>query len=345
MSLHRDSRPSPRELKVTPMSVDDIGRSLRRAREQADLSVEEAADRAGLECSDVGGLESITAGHMRDRVETLRSLRAYADSLGLSGSDYVMAVVDLWPTLGPSPTRPIDSGQVPVVSVSAAPEGGHSPAGDDRTGVTEFSISGVVSPLDPGTFHDTGPIPIVETGEIPVVSQSPPTWLKALVVATATLVAVGIITLTEHSQFSSWEKDIRTDSTHWFHNAQVAAGVATKQTQPKRAISHGAVPKVAIVQHTGTDLVTLNVHATNFTVKMVAYKNPSWIQVTNIEQRVPIYEQVLAGGDAYSFNVDKSFTVETGSASARAFLYEGNKLIAYYFPTKAPFTITFNAVG
>jgi transcriptional regulator with XRE-family HTH domain len=332
-------------MKVPSMSVDDIGRSLQLAREQADLSMEEAAARAGLETTDLEALESITTGRMRNRVETLRSLRVYAESLGLSGSDYVMAVVDLWPSLDSSPARPLDSGQVPVVSVSAAPEGGHSPAGDDRTGVTDFSISGVVSPLDPGTFHDTGPIPMIDTGEIPVVTQSPPTWLKVLVVATATLVAVGIIALTEHSQFSSWAKDLRTDSNHWFHNAEVAAGVATTQTKPGRASSHRAEPKVVIVQHAATDLVTVNVHSTNFTVKMVAFKNPSWIQVTNIEQRVPIYEQVLAGGSAYSFNVDKSFTVETGSASARAYLYQGGKFIGYYFPTKAPFTITFNAVG
>ena len=39
-------------------------------------------------------------------------------------------------------------------------------------------------------------------------------------------------------------------------------------------------------------------------------------------------------------------TIETGSAAWRdAYFYEGAKLIGFYFPTKVPFTMTFNAAG
>jgi hypothetical protein len=43
--------------------------------------------------------------------------------------------------------------------------------------------------------------------------------------------------------------------------------------------------------------------------------------------------------------VTRSITVETGSGSARAYIYEGHTIIGAVTPPKAPYTITFNAVG
>jgi hypothetical protein len=69
------------------------------------------------------------------------------------------------------------------------------------------------------------------------------------------------------------------------------------------------------------------------------------MQVTDANQSSPVYEQVLAGGQNISFAVTRALTVETGSASARAYIYEGTQFIGAYFPTVAPFTMTFNAQG
>ena len=95
------------------------------AREQSGLSLGQAAERAGLPRAEAEAIESGTVGRMRDRVETLRSLRVYADSLGLPGNDYALAVIDLWPETSTLP-KGTDSGQVPTVSVTSAPAGGHS---------------------------------------------------------------------------------------------------------------------------------------------------------------------------------------------------------------------------
>jgi hypothetical protein len=345
MALHRDSRPSPREMRAITASVPDIGRSLRLAREQRDLSLDEAAAQAGLPSTDIEAFESGTVGRMRDRVETLRSLRAYADSLGLPGHDYVLAVVDLWPTADQLPARAPDSGQVPVVSLTTAPAGGHSPPGAGRTGAAAFSVSGVVLPAVPAPAHDTGPVPIVDTGEIPAVKQTVGTGLKVLVGAAAVLVVVGLFTLTEHSHFAGWDKQARADSSHWIHNAKVAAGLAPKTTKVAAPPAPGTAPKVVMVQNPAADSVTVNVHAATFSVKMVAFKTPSWVQVTDSEQQAPIFQQVLAGGANMTFNVAHSLTIETGSASARAYIYDGTTFIGYYFPSKAPYTLTFNALG
>jgi DNA-binding XRE family transcriptional regulator len=110
-------------MRVTSVSVPDIGRSLRLARERAGLSHEEVAERTGLATTELEALESGTVGRMADRVETLRSMRTYALSLGLPGNEYVLATLELWPSVDDTSARGADSGQVPAVSVSSAPAG------------------------------------------------------------------------------------------------------------------------------------------------------------------------------------------------------------------------------
>jgi transcriptional regulator with XRE-family HTH domain len=337
-------------MRATNASVPDVGRSLRLAREQARLTPEEAAERSGIPVTEVEALESGAVSRMRDRVETLRSLRSYANSLGLPGNEYVLAFVELWPTLDLLPTRAIDPSQLPVVSVTSAPLGGHYPAASNgRSGVTEFSVTGVVSPLGAQTVGDGAPISPVDTGELPKVRQAAPRMLKFLVGLAAVLVAAGIFTLAEHSHFATWQKQVRADSTNWVHDAKVAAGLSPKTRTHKGVVAApgapAASPQVVMKADPATSQVTVDVHASSFTVKIVAFKNPSWVQVTDSSQAAPIYQQVLPGGANTTFTVTGADTIETGSPSARAYLYEGTTFIGYYFPTEAPFIMNFNAVG
>jgi hypothetical protein len=348
-------------MRETTASVPDIGRSLRLAREQARLSTLEAADRIGLSRADVETLESGTVARMRDRVETLRALRAYANSLGLPGNDYVLAVLDLWPNADQSLTRIHDSGQVPVVSVTSAPVGGHSPISDGLTGVADFSVTGVVSPLGangaplegaalaealrqgelaPANGVDHEP----DTGELPRVRQSAPRALKVMVGLAAVLVAAGVFTLLEHSNFSAWHKDLSADTTRWVKDVKQATGLSPKP-KATAAAAPGALPKVVMKPDDANSRVAVNVDASSFSVKVVAFKAASWIQVTDSSQQAPIFQQVLASGANMTFPVTHAITIETGSPSARAYIYEGSTFIGFYFPDKAPFTMTFNATG
>ncbi len=347
-------------MKVTSVSVPDIGRSLRMAREQTGLSLGEAAEQAGLNRADAETLESGTVSRMRDRVETLRSLRTYADSLGLPGNDYALAVIDLWPTVNQLPARGLDSGQVPVVSVSTAPVGGHSPGTgsggawpSDPTGVTDFMVTGVVTPLDSSTVTDAAAAlsehpehsPNLDTGEIPAVKRRAPRSLKILAVVLTLLVGLGVFTLIERSHFHSWGNTISADSSRWWQDLKQATGLAPKKPAVTTVTPPGTLPKVDMVQDPANSHVTINVHASSFSVKMVAFKAPSWMQVTDTQQQAPIYQQVLPGGANDTFPVTTSLTVETGSPSARAYVYDGTTFIGYFFPSKAPYTMTFNAVG
>src|ERR1700678_3854520 len=105
MALRRDSGPAPQDMRLTSATLADIGRLLRLAREQAGLSLDEAATGAGVSRADAEAFESGAMGDLHDRVETLRALRAYADSIELPGGDYALAVINLWPPVHQLPTR------------------------------------------------------------------------------------------------------------------------------------------------------------------------------------------------------------------------------------------------
>jgi len=354
--LGRSGRPSDGEMRETQVSVPDIGRSLRLARERAGYSLDDMAERTALDTDDLEALEGGTVNRMDDRIETLRSLRTYANALGLPGNEYVLATLEVWPSSALVGARGPDSGQVPAVSVSSAPAGGHSRAETsgtvwvgDRTGVTAGTVTGSMAGQVPGGL-DGLPFAIVDTGQLNVIGQGVPRVLQLLVAAAAVLVLLGGFTLFEHQNFANWQHDISTESSHLVDNAKVAVGLSPKASTGTAAAKNGksastALPAVTMIPNNKAHALTVNVDAASFTVKMVAFKNASWMQVTDADHASPIYEQVLAGGQNISFPVDHALTVETGSAAARAYIYEGTHFIGYYFPTVAPFTMTFNALG
>jgi hypothetical protein len=59
----------------------------------------------------------------------------------------------------------------------------------------------------------------------------------------------------------------------------------------------------------------------------------------------PLFEQDLLPGESHIFVVTGSLTVQTGSSAGGTQFFEGIKLIGYYFPPKAPFSINFSAAG
>jgi hypothetical protein len=69
------------------------------------------------------------------------------------------------------------------------------------------------------------------------------------------------------------------------------------------------------------------------------------VQATTLGQPTPDFEQTMAANQTHVFTVTSSMTIETGSAAGRAFIYQGTKLIGFYFPSKTPFRMTFNAVN
>jgi Helix-turn-helix domain len=351
---------------LMPASLPDVARALQRAREQADLTVAAAADRAGLSAGVVEALESGNVGQQHDRIATLRSLRVYADSLGLPGSDYVLVAVEQWPVPGTVLTTSGETAVVPVVSISSAPAGGHFPAGGhgsvwpgDATGVTP-TTTGVMERLRPTSVNDTGRlpaldtgrVPAVDTGEVPAVSFRVPGFLKFMVALVAFLVVLGGAALIERGHLTGWYDSARSTTTRWVDNAKSAVGITSSPghghhttTTPTTAVKRIDHSKVTMKAGTGGISENISVAATSFTVKVLATKGPCWVSVSTAPGLTPLFEQDLQPGQSHTFVVTSSLIVQTGSSAGGVVFYEGIKAIGFYFPPKAPFTINFTAAG
>jgi hypothetical protein len=340
--------PSSGETQVTA-SVPGIGRALHLARTQAGLSLAEAAMRVGLASSELEVLESGTVGRMPDRIETLRALQIYADSLGLPGDAYVLTLVDLWPNLDVG-ARNGDTGVVPVVSVSTAPAGGHSPAGDygsafrgDGTSANDAAITGVVGAVSPASINDTRPVPIFETGQVSAVRpQGSPRYLKVLVALVALLVVAAGVGLGLHNQISGWVHSGRVETSSLLTQFKKDAGLKSGPAKGKgKGTKPAAVAKFTVstnADHTGG---TLTVAAPKFYVQVATNGAPSWVQATDSGSQAPIFSQVIQGGQTKVFTVTDATTIETGSSAAHFVVFDGFVPLTTYTPTAAPFTMTF----
>jgi hypothetical protein len=351
----RGEAPTKGEANLLPASFADIGRSFQLAREAADLTIPEAAAQAGLGTAAVEALEGGSAGPQHDRIDTLRTLRTYANSLGLPGDEYVLIAVDGWPSTGPVVLASGDTAVVPVVSISSAPAGGHSPAGSawpvDATGVTDTTTTGVIENIAPVALFDTGRVPMVDTGEVRAVGFGAPRALKVSVGIVATLVVLSGAALILHTHLQGWVDEGHANTTRWYHEARSALGFTSKP----EATPHTGTPtppakltdatKVNYKADPDGHAETMNVTSTSFTVRIVAANYNCWVQATVAGEPRPIYAQVLPAGQTETFAVSSSMTINTGSSAGRALLYKGTKLIGFYFPAKAPFFMTFNAVN
>jgi transcriptional regulator with XRE-family HTH domain len=369
MVRSRGDSPTEGGANLMPASVPDIARSLRLARLRAELTVREAAARAGLDASVIEALESGDRGQHHDRIATLRSLRAYADALGLPGDDYVLAAVEQWPSsAGPMLITGSETAVVPVVSISSAPAGGHSPAGGhgsvwpgEATGVpgagagAGAATTGVMETLRPTSALDTGRVPVVDTGQVPAVHFGVPRLLTFMTVFVAFLVLLGGAALIEHNHLNGWFDSGRSTTTRWVDDAKSALGITSNPSTHGHDANASTTPTTAgkathpsaVTMSAGAGALSENISVADksFTVKVLAVTRPCWVDVTLPGQLTPLFEGDLQPGQSHSFVVTDSLSVETGSAAGGTQFYEGFKLLGYYFPPKAPFTINFTAAG
>ena len=244
-----------------------------------------------------------------------------------------------------------DTGVVPVVSVSSAPAGGHSPSGDygsafhaDSTGVNEALVTGVIGAVGPLSINDTRPVPIVETGQVSAVRQGPPTYLKVLVAVVALLVVAAGVGLGLHNQLSRWIHSARSETSTLIATAKKDTGVTTGTTNRSGHKSTG-LPRFTVSTNALKNGGTLQVAASSFGVAVVTNANPSWVQVTNSGSQAPVFSQVIPGGQSHIFAVTGTTTIETGSSAAHFQVVWGFRPLTSYTPTAAPFTMTFIASG
>jgi transcriptional regulator with XRE-family HTH domain len=206
VNRHRDVGTRRGDARGGPASVPELARALRRARTRQGLRLEDVSARTGLPLEQLQVLEIGTVERIPDRVAILRTLRHYADHLGLPGDRFVLAMVDQWPTtisratsvvavspvaevpavappsfpdrIVAAPVHPPDTGVVPASppAVAAAPAGAPAVAGGalladrDPVQATAHDLPRTMSARSSGLHAGGDPLPTitaVDTGVVP----------------------------------------------------------------------------------------------------------------------------------------------------------------------------------
>ena len=361
MILHRDGATSRRgDAGGLPASVPELGRNLRRARTRQGLRLEDVSLRTGLAVGQLEALEAGTVDRIPDRIGVLQTLRRYADYLGLPGDRYSLSLVDLWPAataaagpvvvvqapatssaiVGPGVARGIETGAVPVIAVSRSPAAAPAPAGAPASG--PFGTAAVTG--SEGVHSNTAQVPLGldDTGVVPVVPGADrsgprprrpraPLLLGLVVALVALAVVAGVAGLVIHQVEPKWLNSLGIT-----HSRPPKAGPPHPVTPP------GGVFAVASTSSTGA---TFDIRAPAFLVRVIPVGSASWMQATDAQHVSPIFAGVLGSGQSKDFLVTQSITVEVGSPSAHVFVSVGSKVVGFYFPTAAPYTMTFHSVA
>ncbi len=150
---------------VLGFTVADVGRLLYRARTRQGLSLRDVSERIGVP---EGLLRAAETGQLteRDGLSTLKTVRRYADFLGLPGDRFALAILEDWPTRGgqhrlfgaPVPEGPARLETGPTAAFPAFSQGNSAP-----------SPAGAVSPEPAGRVEE----PTGRVEETPRAPASP----------------------------------------------------------------------------------------------------------------------------------------------------------------------------
>jgi len=349
-----------------PGSIADMARMLRRARTRQGLRFEDVSLRTGLPVGQMEALEAGSINRIPDRVVVLKTLRRYADSLGLPGDRYVLALVECWPN--PSATSPAGGGgEDPVRAAgvgvaagaavsrttrpsranagagagtavsrsSSAVAAGSAAGGAKHIGGTSGSARGS-SGRTGGTLVDDAE-PMVDTGTTPAVrpatvpKERGPLLLRVTLIVLGIAVVVGLAGLVIHIFEPSW-----------LDTLGITHGKKSPATHAQTTSTPAAPPVFAVASTTPTG-ATFHVHSPTFLVRVLPTGTASWMQATDIQHVSPVFAGVVGAGQEKDFLVNQSLTLEVGSSSAHVFVSVGSKTVGFYFPPAAPFTMTFSS--
>jgi hypothetical protein len=320
--------------------------------------MEDVSVRTGLPLAQLEALEAGTADRIADRVTVLKTLRRYADFLGLPGDRYVIALVDYWPAqstqappivalqatgAGAAGAQPTGSGTEPTgaVPIATAVSGTHIPPPSTTT-----TPRVAASPPDPAATQT--PLGMADTGVTPVITlpsgtgaddtKRPlhtPLALRLVVGLVALAILAGLAVLVLHRYEPHW-----LDSLGITHSGQPPGGDTRKSTVP-----HSSAPGVFTVTSTSSDAASFEVRAPVFLVRVIPVGGDSWMQATEAGKANPTFAGVLGSGQSKYFFVQHSLTLEVGSADAHVFVSVGTKVVGFYYPPTAPYTMTFKGVA
>lgn len=377
MNRHRDVGTPRGDARGMPASVPEVARSLRRARTRQGLRLEDVSARTGLPLDQLQAIETGTVERIPDRVAILRTLRRYADHLGLPGDRFVLVAVEHWPTTAGQPTaivavppaagvaaagpvaRHVDTGVVPAAAPALATRvapPGWTPGTTGRAPPTAAGPVAATGPTARGGTSQVPAAPMVDTGVVP--TYQPPTaaharrssratgrprtplGLRILVGVAGVAVVAGVAGLLVDHVEPHWLQDLGIT-----HRPRTPATPADSSGTSTTAGTTGTTTQPTFtVASTTPSSATLAVRAASFTVQLSAVNGVSWVQATAAGKAAPTYAGVLSAGATQILSVQHSLVVQVGSVAAHIAVSVGGRTVGTYVPTAAPFTVTVQSV-
>jgi len=353
--LHRDGSVRRMGADPKPASVPDLARVLRQARSARGLELGAVSQETGIPLDQLQDLESGTVDRLPDRVAILKALSRYAAFLNLPGDQFVMTLVEHWPSAGTG---------IPPVVVHDGPVNGSRPTesvvgtvarpDDLSTRAVPLSVStssspptSVGIPVVEGRHNATAQVPLTmaDTGVTRAITGQPMDGIgvvvvRALVIVAGLLLVVGTAWLVVNRVHPQWLADLHIPYTSKGITGPVPTvgpgTTPTKSTTPPRP----AKPAVQQVSVNGST-ANFNVTAAVFDVRVTAAGGDSWVQMSGPLSTQPVYEQTLSSGQSHLVTADHQLTVQIGSTAARLAIQVNHRVIWTYVPPGAPFTMIF----
>jgi hypothetical protein len=347
----------------------DVGRSLRRERVRQGLSLRDVGVRTGISEDQLRAAEAGALQHP-DQLATLKTVRRYADLLGLPGDRYALAILERWPTRG----RPGTGPGVPVAPAHSAepdPTGATAPAGGGRDAGAAAAATATLAwpsfdaPLDApfdapfdtvydspyDTAYDTGvtpAVPLFDTSSV-VRRRKPPLALRSAVAVLAVAVLAGGALLAIHRIHPSWLGAFglaRATPGHRVLGSTAGGAPSSPNAGPRAAAGMSAATagspsgaKSLRADEVSTAAGTVDAGASPFTVVVSAVGGPSWVQVSSPATATPLFSGTIAPGTSRSFTAGTSAAVRLGSVAGRVAVRSRSGRLPAFAPPAAPYTL------
>jgi len=358
--LHRDGSGRRVGAEPRPASVPELGRVLRGARAARGLNLDAVSAQTGIPVEQLHDLESGTVDRLPDRVAVLKALSRYAAFLQLPGEQFVMTLVEHWPTGAGAPAPAVHNGQSPGSAASAPRNAPPRRARPDDLSTRaipltrhEDKVTSVGLPIVEGRHNSTAQVPMVmaDTGVTPAIRRRLPAdgllmvVVRSLVVVAALLVALGTAWLVVNRVHPQWLADLRLPYTSSGVGGPAAPGQSSATTTPAATKSTPAAvssarPALHLLSANGSQ-ASFSVSTPLFAVRISAQGGDTWVSASGPLSSQPSFEGIVKSGQSQLVSADHQLTVQIGSTAARVAVQVNSRVIGTYVPPGAPFTMTF----
>jgi cytoskeletal protein RodZ len=324
------------------------------------LDLDAASAQTGIPVEQLHDLESGTVDRLPDRVAVLKALSRYAAFLELPGEQFVMTLVEHWPTVAgaSAPAVVVHNGQA-LGSPVGAPVNAAAGRPDDLSTRAipltrhEDRATSVGLPVVEGRHSSTAQVPTVmaDTGVTPAVRRRLPSdgllmvLVRSLVVVASLLVALGTAWLVINRVHPQWLADLRLPYTSSGVGSPAVAGQTAATTTTTTARS---TPAAASRTHPALQLLSANgsqasfsVSTPLFAVRISAQGGDTWVSASGPLSSQPTFEGIVKSGQSQLVSANHQLTVQIGSTAARVAVQVNSRVIGTYVPPGAPFTMTF----